>query len=162
MVKIEGLKLAPGQEGGPCCGKGARLLRCRRGDVLSLQVLRRSVDAREELRLVYTAAVELRQEKAVLRRVPGPAGDAVYAGGIPAAGDPGGPGDAAGGHRGRAGGLFAALVLAGAACGPSCWAGPGRHDPAAGRGSLLAGGPLNTESNVQFGEGGAGAFPTES
>ena len=69
MVKIEGLKLAPGQEEALLRGKAARLLRVPEGDVLSLQVLRRSVDAREELRLVYTAAVELRQEKAVLRRV---------------------------------------------------------------------------------------------
>ena len=69
MVKIEGLKLAPGQEEALLREKAARLLRVPEGDVLSLQVLRRSVDAREELRLVYTAAVELRQEKAVLRRV---------------------------------------------------------------------------------------------
>lgn len=82
MVKIEGLKLAPGQEEALLRGKAARLLRVPEGDVLSLQVLRRSVDAREELRLVYTAAVELRQEKAVLRRVRDRRGDAVYAGGI--------------------------------------------------------------------------------
>ncbi len=60
MVKIEGLKLAPGQEEALLREKAARLLRVPEGDVLSLQVLRRSVDAREELRLVYTAAVELR------------------------------------------------------------------------------------------------------
>ena len=57
MVKIEGLKLAPGQEEALLRGKAARLLRVPEGDILSLQVLRRSVDAREELRLVYTAAV---------------------------------------------------------------------------------------------------------
>ena len=62
MVKIEGLKLAPGQEEALLREKAARLLRVPEGDILSLQVLRRSVDAREELRLVYTAAVELRQE----------------------------------------------------------------------------------------------------
>ena len=69
MVKIEELKLAPGQEEALLRGNAARLLRVPESDILSLQVLRRSVDAREELRLVYTAAVELRQEKAVLRRV---------------------------------------------------------------------------------------------
>lgn len=47
MVKIEGLKLAPGQEEALLRGKAARLLRVPEGDVLSLQVLRRSVDARE-------------------------------------------------------------------------------------------------------------------
>ena len=61
MVRIEGLKLAPGQD--------ERLLRVPEGDILSLQVLRRAIDAREELHFVYTAAVTLRQEKAALRRV---------------------------------------------------------------------------------------------
>ena len=33
--------------------------------MLSVQVLRRSIDAREELHLVYTVAAEVRQEKQV-------------------------------------------------------------------------------------------------
>lgn len=91
MVRIEGLKLAPGQDEQLLRGKAARLLRVPEGDILSLQVLRRAIDAREELHFVYTAAVTLRQEKAALAAGPGPAGNAVCAGGIPAAGDPGGP-----------------------------------------------------------------------
>ena len=69
MVRIEGLKLAPGQDEQLLRGKAARLLRMPEGDILSLQVLRRAIDAREELHFVYTAAVTLRQEKAALRRV---------------------------------------------------------------------------------------------
>ena len=69
MVRIEGLKLAPGQDERLLRGKAARLLRVPAGDILSLQVLRRAIDAREELHFVYTAAVTLRQEKAALRRV---------------------------------------------------------------------------------------------
>ncbi len=105
MVKIEGLKLAPGQEEALLRGKAARLLRVPEGDVLSLQVLRRSVDAREELRLVYTAAVELRQEKAVLRRVR----DRRVTPYTP---------------EGR-GACLRPLFWPGAACGPSCWSGAG-------------------------------------
>lgn len=141
MVKIEGLKLAPGQEEALLRGKAARLLRVPEGDVLSLQVLRRSVDAREELRLVYTAAVELRQEKAVLRRVRDrrvtPYTPEVY----------------------RLPGTLAALVLARCGLRPIVLE---RGQDAVTRqrdvASFWRGGPLNTESNVQFGEGGAGAF----
>ena len=95
MVRIEGLKLAPGQDEQLLRGKAARLLRVPEGDILSLQVLRRAIDAREELHFVYTAAVILRQEKAALRRV-----------------------------RDREG-CSRPLFWPGAACGPSSWSGAG-------------------------------------
>lgn len=159
MVRIEGLKLAPGQDEQLLRGKAARLLRVPEGDILSLQVLRRAIDAREELHFVYTAAVTLRQEKAVLRRVRDkrvtPYTPEVYRlpGTLAAPETPpvvigAGPG-----------GLFAALVLA--RCGLRPIVLERGQDAVTRQRDVEAfwrGGPLNTESNVQFGEGGAGAF----
>lgn len=124
MVRIEGLKLAPGQDEQLLRGKAARLLRVPEGDILSLQVLRRAIDAREELHFVYTAAVTLRQEKAALRRIRDrrvtPYTPELYR--LPET--LGGPRDAAGGHRGRSRGACSRpLFWPGAACGPSCWSG---------------------------------------
>ena len=68
MLKLEGLKLTPEEKEAALHRKAARLLRIPEEDVLSVQVLRRSIDAREELHLVYTVAAEVRQEKQVLRR----------------------------------------------------------------------------------------------
>ena len=68
MLKLEGLKLAPEEKEAALHRRAARLLHIPEEDVLSVQVLRRSIDAREELHLVYTVAAEVRQEKQVLRR----------------------------------------------------------------------------------------------
>ena len=54
---------------GTLAAEAARLLRVREKDLLSLRVLRRSVDAREEVRLVYTVEVSVKDEASVLRRV---------------------------------------------------------------------------------------------
>lgn len=56
MLKLEGLKLTPEEKEAALHRKAARLLRIPEEDVLSVQVLRRSIDAREELHLVYTVA----------------------------------------------------------------------------------------------------------
>ena len=68
MVRIEGLKLAPGQDEQLLRGKAARLLRVPEGDILSLQVLRRAIDARDGLRFVYTVAVTVKDEARLLKR----------------------------------------------------------------------------------------------
>ena len=145
---------------GTLAAEAARLLRVREKDLLSLRVLRRSVDAREEVRLVYTVEVSVKDEASVLRRVrsrkvsravpqavyappaplPAPAIPPVVAGAGPA-------------------GLFAALVLARAGQRPILLE---RGRPVEQRKAdverFWATGELDLTSNVQFGEGGAGAF----
>ena len=159
MLKLEGLKLTPEEKEAALHRKAARLLRIPEEDVLSVQVLRRSIDAREELHLVYTVAAEVRQEKQVLRRcrdrrvsryaperyalpeiLSPPEVPPVVVGAGP-------------------GGLFAALVLARCGLRPILLE-RGRDTTARQRDveTFWRTGVLNPESNVQFGEGGAGAF----
>lgn len=47
MLKIENIKLSPGAPRSGLTAEAARLLRVREADILSLRVLRRSVDARD-------------------------------------------------------------------------------------------------------------------
>ena len=159
MLRVDGLKLRPGDDEALLRQKAAEILRVSAGQILALRILRRSVDAREELHLVYAVAVTLSQEDSVYKRcrdkrvsryaperyslpkpVVPPSTPPIVVGAGPA-------------------GLFAALVLA------RCGARPillergrcveqRRQDVE----RFWSGGALNLESNVQFGEGGAGAF----
>ena len=159
MLRIDQVRLLPGEPEEQLAVRCAKILRVERGALRSCTVLRRAIDAREGLTFVYTAAVEVAGEAAVLRRcrdkrvaaytpevyrlpeaVAAPEVRPVVVGAGPA-------------------GLFAALVLA------RCGARPillERGQPVERRQADVArfwqGGPLDTESNVQFGEGGAGAF----
>lgn len=159
MLRIDQIRLLPGDSETLLPVKCARILRLPAEDIVSCAVLRRAIDAREGLTLVYTAAVEVKREDAVLRRcrdkrvsryapetyalpvaVPAPEIPPIVVGAGPA-------------------GLFAALVLA------RCGARPivlERGRPVEQRQAdverFWSGGALDTESNVQFGEGGAGAF----
>ena len=159
MLRIDQIRLLPGDSETLLPVKCARILRLPAEDIVSCAVLRRAIDAREGLTLVYTAAVEVKREDAVLRRcrdkrvsryapvsyalpaaVTEPEVRPIVVGAGPA-------------------GLFAALVLA------RCGARPivlERGRPVEQRQTdverFWRGGVLNTESNVQFGEGGAGAF----
>ena len=159
MLRLDQLRLCPGEGEKLLCAKAARLMRVDPREILTLTVLRRAVDAREQVHLVYTVAVTLRDEHSVLRRcrdrrvsvyaperyvlpaaVPSPELRPVVVGAGPA-------------------GLFAALVLA------KCGARPillerGRcvENRIRDVNAFWSGGVLNEESNVQFGEGGAGAF----
>ena len=159
MLRLDQIKLNLDQGEDVLRAKAARLLRLQPSELKSLQVLRRAIDARDDLSLVYTVAVEVADQARVLRRcrdrrvtVWAPE---VYA--LPPAVDaPGlrpvvvGAGPA---------GLFAALVLS------RCGARPillerGRavEQRICDVNTFWERGLLNTESNVQFGEGGAGAF----
>ena len=160
MIKLEGVRVPPGGGEADLRAQAAKLLRLRPADLRDLQVLRRSVDAREGVTLTYTLAVSAEDEAAVLRRCrnrkasrlePGPAYrlpeplpppecPPVVVGAGPA-------------------GLFAALVLAEAGQRPVLLE---RGRPVEQRRAdverFWSSGNLDLESNVQFGEGGAGAF----
>ena len=159
MLRIEQLRLLPEEPETALLARCARLLHTDPATLTGLTVLRRAIDAREGLTFVYTVAVSAPQEAALLRRCRDRRVTAYtpehYA--LPAPVTPPetrpivvGAGPA---------GLFAALVLA------RCGARPillerGRRAEQRQRDvqRFWATGELDTESNVQFGEGGAGAF----
>lgn len=160
MLKIENIKLAPGAGPAALTAEAARILKVREKDILSLRILRRSVDAREDVALVCTVEAAVKDENAVLKRcrskkvsrlepkpgylppapIPAPEIPPVVVGAGPA-------------------GLFAALVLAKAGLRPILLE---RGRPVERRKAdverFWSTGALDTASNVQFGEGGAGAF----
>jgi len=71
MLKLEGVRLPPGGGEAELRARAAKLLRLRPADLRELRVLRRSVDAREDVVLTYTLAAAVENEAAVLRRCRG-------------------------------------------------------------------------------------------
>ena len=165
MIQIRQLKLMPGHSDRELTEKAARILRIRPEEIASLRVVRQSIDARKkpEIRLIYTVDVKLvgaREEKVLLscRKNPdvGPAPEVRYR--FP---EPGkeilaerpliiGTGPA---------GLFCGYLLAKAGYRPLLLE---RGEDVESRTRRVEEfwktGVLAPDSNVQFGEGGAGTF----
>ena len=165
MIQIRQLKLMPGHSDRELTEKAARILRIRPEEIASLRVVRQSIDARKkpEIRLIYTVDVKLvgaREEKVLFscRKNPdvGPAPEVRYR--FP---EPGkeilaerpliiGTGPA---------GLFCGYLLAKAGYRPLLLE---RGEDVESRTRRVEEfwktGVLSADSNVQFGEGGAGTF----
>ncbi len=160
LLKIEGIKLPPGDGMAQLRSAAARILRVKPEEITHLRILRRSVDAREQVRMVYTVTVQAGSDAALLRRCrhrgvsawqpPSPYSPPGPVSHLPVPPVVVGAGPA---------GLFAALVLAMAGARPILLE---RGRPVESRREDVASfwdrGTLNPASNVQFGEGGAGAF----
>ena len=158
MLRLEGIKLTLDEEEAQLLSKAAARLRCRPEDITQLRILRKATDAREGLHFVYTVAVAVKNEAQVLRRCrdkrAGTYQPETYRLPAPVRCDVSpvvvgmGPG-----------GLFAALVLAKCGLNPIVLE---RGEAVEQRRETVEkfwhSGVLDTESNVQFGEGGAGAF----
>ena len=159
MLQIERVILSLEESEDRLQEKAAAILGLPPREIQALTILRRAIDAREEVRLVYTLRVKVKNEEKVLRRcrsrqvsraekehyrLPPP----VQPPDIPPVVVGAGPG-----------GLFCALALA------RCGARPillERGKPVEERAEdveqFWTTGQLDFQSNVQFGEGGAGAF----
>lgn len=160
MLRIRDLILPETHDVSELYYHAAQALHVRASDIAALHIFRRSLDARKkpDLRWVYTVDVTLRSgEGAVLRRCRSAkiTREAPYGYRIPRCTAAERPVVVGFGPAG----MFAALVLAKAGLRPLVLE---RGDPAPLRREKVerfwSGGPLDPESNVQFGEGGAGAF----
>ena len=68
MLRIDQLRLHPGQQETLLRARCAKLLRVAPADITACTVLRKAIDAREDLTLVYTVSVSVKNETQVLRR----------------------------------------------------------------------------------------------
>ena len=159
MLRIDNIKTEPGASKDALRKRAAAILRVNEGELDDFRVLRRSIDARDGVCFVWSVAASVKNETAALKRCKSRnvsrCAPSVYALPEPVAAPETRPVVVGAGPAG----LFCALVLA------KCGAKPillergkrveeRRRDVEA----FWRGGALDAQSNVQFGEGGAGAF----
>lgn len=160
MIRIRDITLPPEQDKGALLYHAAQALHIRASEIASLQIFRRSLDARKkpQLKWVYTVDVTLRAgESRVLRQCRSGkiTKEEPYVYRVKKAKAETRPVVVGFGPAG----MFAALVLALSGLKPIVLE---RGEPAPERREKVErfwnGGALDPESNVQFGEGGAGTF----
>lgn len=159
VLQIERIKLNLEEDEALLRRKAAAVLRISPADIQTLTILRRSVDARDGVQLVYTLRVSIKNEKEILRRCRSKLVSRVdekrYR--LPAAeGAPKLPPVVVGAGPG---GLFCALALSRCGMRPILLErGKAVDQRKSDVEHFWQTGSLDLNSNVQYGEGGAGAF----
>ena len=161
MLRVMNLKVSLDAEGETPLLLALKKLRVPREQVLSFRISKKSVDARDkgDVHFVMAVDVALKNEEAVLRSLKPGIAQKITEKKAPAviAADYHGLRPVIAGFG--PGGLFAALILARAGLRPIVLERGERVDKRAKTTEAFAAtGELNPESNIQFGEGGAGAF----
>ena len=160
MIQIRKLRLGPEESPEALKSRAAKKLRVDPGQITQLRLLKKSLDARkkEDIHYVCAAAVSLRRNEAAAVRRAGNPDVSLYepeAYSIPRVRAETPPLVVGFGPAG----MFAALVLARAGARPIVIErGQDVQRRLAAVERFRAGGPLDPENNVQFGEGGAGTF----
>ncbi|MBO5551986.1 MAG: FAD-dependent oxidoreductase, partial [Lachnospiraceae bacterium] len=162
MIKISDLRVPEGADPGHIKHKAARILRVSEEELLDIKVLKRSRDARRRNNIVdvYTIAVEAQDEEGIVSRTNlrnvSICREEAYS--FPKRGKKGSGSRPVVTGFGPAG-IFASLILAHEGYRPVVYErGKRASERAEDVERFFETGVLDTESNVQFGEGGAGTF----